>query len=42
LFTRASELRPNDLAAQTMRERCETLAEDPPLNWSGIHIMHEK
>jgi adenylate cyclase len=42
LFTRASELRPGDLAAQTMRERCETLAEDPPLNWSGIHIMHEK
>jgi adenylate cyclase len=42
LFTRAAELRPDDLAAKSMRERCDTLAEDPPLKWSGIHIMHEK
>jgi adenylate cyclase len=42
LFTRASELRPEDLAAKSMHGRCATLAEDPPLNWSGIHIMHEK
>jgi adenylate cyclase len=42
LFARASELRTDDLAARTMRDRCETLAEDPPLKWNGIHVMHEK
>jgi hypothetical protein len=42
LFARASELRPEDLAATTMRERCKTLADDPPIEWNGIHVMHEK
>jgi adenylate cyclase len=42
LFARASNLRPNDIAAPTMRERCEALVVDPPAEWDGIHIMHEK
>jgi len=42
LFGRAAELRPDDLAARSMRERSLTLAEDPPLQWDGIHVMHEK
>ena len=42
LFAQASELQPDDLAAKTMCERCETLAANPPREWDGIHVMHEK
>jgi hypothetical protein len=42
LFASASALRPEDLAAKTMRERCDTLAAEPPREWDGIHAMHEK
>jgi adenylate cyclase len=42
LFAGASNLRPDDLAAASMRERCQTLLADPPVKWDGIHIMHEK
>jgi adenylate cyclase len=42
LFTQASALRPADVAARSMRERCNTLRLEPPSDWNGIHIMHEK
>ena len=42
LFTQASHLRPDDLAAPMMSERCRTLAAAPPAEWDGIHVMHEK
>lgn len=42
LFARASELCPDDLGAKSMRGRCDILAANPPLEWNGIHIMHEK
>jgi adenylate cyclase len=42
LFAAASNLRPDDLAAASMRDRCQTLLADPPTEWDGIHIMHEK
>ncbi len=42
MFARAAALRPDDLAAPTMRARCQTLAADPPREWDGIHVMHEK
>lgn len=42
LFDEAARLRPNDLAAPMMRERAHELSDDPPLSWSGIHVMEEK
>jgi adenylate cyclase len=42
LFDQASHLRPDDLAAKMMSERCRTLAAAPPREWDGIHIMREK
>lgn len=42
LFDEAARLRPGDLAATMMRERAHGLADDPPLSWSGIHVMEEK
>jgi adenylate cyclase len=42
LFDQAREARPNDLAAVTMRQRSRELAADPPADWNGIHVMHEK
>ncbi len=42
LFAEAARLRPDDLAATMMSERCRTLAAAPPAEWDGIHIMHEK
>jgi adenylate cyclase len=42
LFDRTVQLRPDDLAARTMRDRCPDLAADPPAEWNGIHVMHEK
>jgi adenylate cyclase len=42
LFDEAARLRPGDLAAAMMRERARELSDDPPLTWSGIHVMEEK
>jgi adenylate cyclase len=42
LFAEASRLRPDDLAATMMSERCRTLAAAPPAEWDGIHVMREK
>jgi len=42
LFDQASQLRPDDLAAKMMSERCQTLAAAPPREWDGIHVMREK
>lgn len=42
LFDRASQLRPDDFGAKSMRDRSRGLAADPPVEWDGIHIMHEK
>ena len=42
LFDKAARLRPGDLGAPMMRERAHELAEDPPLQWSGVHVMMEK
>jgi len=42
LFSRAAQLRSDDLAARIMRDRCPDLAADPPAEWNGIHVMHEK
>jgi hypothetical protein len=25
-----------------MRDRSQALAADPPVEWDGIHVMHEK
>jgi adenylate cyclase len=42
LFDEAAWLRAGDSGATLMRERAHGLADDPPLHWSGIHVMHEK
>jgi adenylate cyclase len=42
LFAEAARLRPDDLAAKMMSERCRTLAAAPPAAWDGIHVMREK
>jgi adenylate cyclase len=42
LFDRASQLRPDDLGAPSMRDRSRALAIDPPVDWDGIPVMHEK
>ncbi len=42
LFHEASRLRPADLGATTMYERSLMLAEERPLNWTGIHVMEVK
>ena len=42
LFDQASHLRPDDLAAPMMSERCRTLAAAPPAEWDGVHVMQEK
>jgi adenylate cyclase len=42
LFDEAARLRPGDLGAPMMRERAHELADDPPLTWSGVHVMEEK
>ncbi len=42
LFDRASQLRPDDFGAKAMRDRSQALAADPPVEWDGIHVMHEK
>ena len=42
MFDEAARARPTDLAAPTMRDRCREIAADPPANWDGIHVMHEK
>jgi adenylate cyclase len=42
LFDRAAQLRPDDFAAKAMRARSHALAADPPIEWDGIHVMHEK
>jgi len=37
------ELLPGDLAATTLRARCEAFEREPPLEeWSGTHVVHEK
>jgi adenylate cyclase len=41
-FDATAAVRPNDLAAPMMAERSRALAADPPADWTGIHIMHEK
>ncbi len=42
LFDRAAQLRTDDLAATSMRTRSHAFAADPPIEWDGIHVMHEK
>jgi adenylate cyclase len=42
LFDEAARLRAGDLGAPMMRERAHELADDPPLQWSGVHVMLEK
>ena len=42
LFGRASQLRPDDFGAKSMRECSQALATDPPVELDGIHVMHEK
>lgn len=42
LFDRASQLRPDDFGAKSMRDRSQALVADPPVEWDGIHVMHEK
>ena len=42
LFDRAAQLRPDDFGANSMRDRSQALAADPPVEWDGIHIMNEK
>jgi adenylate cyclase len=42
LFDEAARLRPDDRGATMMRERARTLAEDPPLQWDGVHVMEDK
>jgi hypothetical protein len=42
LFDEAARMRPGDQGAVMMRERAHKLADDPPLAWSGVHIMEEK
>jgi hypothetical protein len=42
LFAAAAGLRPGDLGAAMMRDRAFALANDPPPNWDGVHVMEEK
>jgi adenylate cyclase len=42
LFDRASQLRPDEFGAKSMRDRSQGLAASPPVEWDGIHVMHEK
>jgi adenylate cyclase len=42
LFADAAGLRPSDLGAAMMRDRAFALANDPPPNWDGVHVMEEK
>ena len=42
LFDEAAGLRPDDRGAAMMRARAHELAADPPLTWSGVHVMDEK
>ncbi len=42
LFDEAARMRPGDQGAVMMRERAHKLADDPPLAWSGVHVMEEK
>ncbi len=42
LFEQAKRFRPSDIGAGTMRDRCYMLASNPPADWNGVHIMHEK
>ena len=42
LFAEAARLRPNDLAATMMSERCRTLAAAPLAEWDGVPVMREK
>ncbi|HVH81272.1 MAG TPA: adenylate/guanylate cyclase domain-containing protein, partial [Stellaceae bacterium] len=42
LFDEAARQRPGDRAAPMMRERAHELADDPPLAWTGVHVMLEK
>jgi adenylate cyclase len=42
LFDTAARLRLDDVGAPTMRERARDLAVQPPAEWNGIHVMHEK
>jgi hypothetical protein len=42
LFEHAKRFRPSDIGAGTMRDRSYMLASNPPKEWNGVHIMHEK
>ena len=42
LFEHAKRFRPSDIGAGTMRDRSYMLASNPPPDWNGVHIMHEK
>jgi adenylate cyclase len=42
LFEQAVRLRPGDLGAAMMRNRCYLLSSAPPTPWDGIHVMEEK
>jgi adenylate cyclase len=42
LFEHAKHFRPSDIGAGTMRDRSYMLASNPPTEWNGVHIMHEK
>ncbi len=42
LFEAAATARPDDLAARMMGERARRYAANPPGDWRGIHVMHEK
>jgi adenylate cyclase len=41
-FDEAARLLPTDRAAPMMAERSRELAAMPPIDWVGIHVMHEK
>jgi len=41
-FDRAAELFAEDLGAAMMRDRTFALANDPPMQWDGVHVMEEK
>lgn len=42
IFERTIRLRPGDLGAATMRNRCYLLSSAPPNPWTGVHVMLEK
>ncbi len=42
LFEGAKRFQPSDIGAGTMRDRAYMLASNPPSEWNGVHIMHEK